>query len=130
MWNPLYYDLDRFQERLISIIAQSTNLTELSLRNCQMDDVCVGMLFDVLTKSSICCLRKLILDGNLTIPEVGKCTPDDSLCCIASSFICNFLKHSKTLEVLSLSQCRGILITRIAEGLKASPCSTLSNVHN
>ena len=65
--------IDRFQERLISLISQSTNLTDLSLKNCQMDDVCISMLFEVLVKYPNCKLRSLYLDENLHIPEVGKC---------------------------------------------------------
>ena len=72
--NRAVLQIDRFQERLISLIAQSTNLAELSLRNCKMDDVCISMLFDVLTKFPNCKLHTLQLDGNLHIPEVGKCT--------------------------------------------------------
>ena len=66
--------IDRFQERLISLVAQSQSLEALSIKNCQMDDACISMLCDVLVKYTNCKLRKLYLDGNLRIPEVGKCT--------------------------------------------------------
>lgn len=39
---------------------------------------------------------------------------------VASSFICTFLKQSTSLKELSLNHCRGILTSKIAEGLKAS----------
>ena len=65
--------IDNFQERLVSLVAQSTSLESLSMRYCNMDDACVSMLCDVLVKYPNCKLRVLDLEGNLQIPEVGKC---------------------------------------------------------
>ena len=62
-----------FQERLISLVVQSNSLQELSVRNCNMNDVCISMLCDVLIKFENCKLRRLYIDGNLSLPEVGKC---------------------------------------------------------
>lgn len=55
-------------------MAQSASLCELSLANCNMDDMCVSTLCDVLARFPNCKLRSLRLDGNLRIPEVGKST--------------------------------------------------------
>ena len=112
-----------FQERLISLVAQSNSLQELSVRNCNMNDVCISMLCDVLIKFENCKLRRLYIDGNLSLPEVGKCSqmpkePSHK----ASSYLCTLLTESKTLEVLSMNGCHGLLASKIAEGLQASRC--------
>lgn len=40
-------------------------------------------------------------------------------------FLCSLLQTSKTLECLSLSNCHGILVSKIAEGIQLSSCSYL-----
>ena len=115
--------LVHFQERLISLIAQSNSLQELSIRNCNMNDMCISMLCDVLTKFKNCKLRRLCIDGNLNMPEVGKCWFYFVLSLLASGFLCILLKESKTLEELSMNGCHGLLVSKIAEGLHASTCT-------
>ena len=53
-------------------MAQSESLGELALVNCNMDDMGVSTLCDVLTRFPNCKLHSLRLNGNLRIPEVGK----------------------------------------------------------
>ena len=82
------------------------------------------MLCDVLVKYPNCKLRKLWLDGNLQIPEVGKCGDHRPLSRIASAYIATLLKQSKTLRLLSLSDCHGLLVAKIAEGIRCSTTLT------
>ena len=89
-----------------------------------MDDACVSMLCDVLVKYPNCKLRKLWLDGNLQIPEVGKSGDHRPLSRIASAYIATLLKQTKTLRLLSLSDCHGLLVAKIAEGIRCSTTLT------
>lgn len=87
-----------------------------------MNDVCISMLCDVLIKFENCKVRRLYLDGNLSLPEVGKCCYRVAASPTASSYLCTLLTESKTLEVLSMSGCHGLLASKIAEGVQASKC--------
>lgn len=89
-----------------------------------MDDACASMLCDVLVKYPNCKLRKLWLDGNLQIPEVGKCDTPRLVSPTASAYIAALLKQSKTLRLLSLSDCHGLLVAKIAEGVRCSTTLT------